>query len=56
MFDVDDNGTIDGDELEQVLRSLGHNPSKEEVENNLSNMNFLNSPKEFFLAKIGSKT
>ena len=32
MFDADGGGTIDTEELETVMRSLGQNPTKEELE------------------------
>ena len=32
MFDEDGSGSIDADELEKVLRDLGQNPSKQELE------------------------
>jgi len=32
LFDKDGDGTIDADELGTVLRSLGHQPTEEEVE------------------------
>ncbi|CAM9903211.1 unnamed protein product [Sphacelaria rigidula] len=32
-FDVDNNGTIDINELATVLRSLGYNPSTQQLEN-----------------------
>ena len=32
LFDRDGDGTIDSDELGTVMRSLGHQPTEEEVE------------------------
>lgn len=32
MFDLDGDGTIDSDELGTVMRSLGHQPTEEEIE------------------------